>query len=258
MRVLELHFKNKNEDEGFRSFFRRLCYTAAMSKRESKIIHKQKVALAIGLGLVAIGLFWMIMLVYMEEPAGEFVEGEHYFLLENPVRVRGDSIEVLEYFSYACPHCYNLEPDLKAWTEANADTIRVVRSPLYANPLWAHFARTYFAFEELGVIEDNHYAFFAALHDGGLNLITPEAVAGWIDGRGTTSEDFHKAYESAAVDRKMRQADRRQRQMQIASVPALIVHGKYLVRGTRSIGLNRMLAVVDYLIGLETAPEAGV
>ena len=36
-------------------------------------------------------------------------------IVEKELRARHGKIEVLEFFWYGCPHCYNLQPALKAW-----------------------------------------------------------------------------------------------------------------------------------------------
>ena len=43
--------------------------------------------------------------------AMEYEEGTHYVELQIPLNTRNpDKIEVAEYFSYGCPHCYQFEP----------------------------------------------------------------------------------------------------------------------------------------------------
>jgi len=37
-----------------------------------------------------------------------------------PATVKG--VEVLEFFNYACPHCYEFEPHLKTWLRPNRRT----------------------------------------------------------------------------------------------------------------------------------------
>ena len=45
---------------------------------------------------------------------GSFVAGEHYVVLDRPVPTRDNSkVEVVELFSYGCPHCYEFEPLVK-------------------------------------------------------------------------------------------------------------------------------------------------
>lgn len=208
-------------------------------------------ALIVGLSLILAAVVWMLYIVMADKPTGEFLEGEHYYLLENPRRLRGEKIEVMEFFSYACVHCYNLDPDIKDWAKANEAQTTFIRSPLYSNPLWEIFARTFFSFKELEISEQNHYAFFAQLHKAKTNLITLEAIADWVDGKGTSADEFSRVFKSAAVTNRLRQADSLQRRLQISTVPTLIVNGKYRINASRTIGLSRMLDVVDFLVTKE-------
>lgn len=226
-----------------------------MVKKLSKSLRHQKTTLIVGLCLIVTGLGWMLSVLLMEKPQGEFVEGEHYQLLENPRRLRGDKIEVMEFFSYACVHCYNFDPDIEKWAKTNATQVRFVRTPLYSNELWERFARAFFTFKELGISEQNHYAFFAQLHGAKTNLITLEAIANWVDGRGTTAEEFTSVFNSAVITNKLKQADRLQRRLQVATVPTLIVNGKYRLKASRTIGPSRMLDVLDFLVAKEQAEK---
>ena len=59
--------------------------------------------------------------------AAEPVEGKDYARLKNPQPTEtGKKIEVIEFFSYGCPHCADLEPHVAGsrYTDANARSIR--------------------------------------------------------------------------------------------------------------------------------------
>ena len=45
----------------------------------------------------------------------EIVEGRDYTTLSHPQPADEKSIEVMEFFWYGCPHCYELHPRIKAW-----------------------------------------------------------------------------------------------------------------------------------------------
>ena len=46
--------------------------------------------------------------------AGRSQEGKEYARLKNPLPVEtGKKIEVIEFFSYGCPHCADLEPSCR-------------------------------------------------------------------------------------------------------------------------------------------------
>ncbi|MGH8119113.1 MAG: thiol:disulfide interchange protein DsbA/DsbL, partial [Gammaproteobacteria bacterium] len=41
----------------------------------------------------------------------------------------GDKIEVIEFFWYGCPHCFDLEPTLDKWLAAKPDDVEFRRIP---------------------------------------------------------------------------------------------------------------------------------
>jgi thiol:disulfide interchange protein DsbA len=160
----------------------------------------------------------------------------------------------MEFFSYACPHCYDFEPRLNAWAEENQDKIKFIRMPAVGTTYWITLGRAYFTMDELGILEENHAPLFDEIHRYGHDLGSLGRLSAWIDGKGTTEAAFTSSFNSSKVNRQMEIADQMARRLKIASVPAVVVNGKYLVQGTRDVGLSRMLDVVDYLVEKEMAP----
>jgi thiol:disulfide interchange protein DsbA len=184
---------------------------------------------------------------------GEFVAGEHYQVLEDPARRRpGAPIQVQEFFSYGCVHCRNFDPLIEDWRASAPEDVEFERVPVAFSPPWVLLARTYYALEELYILEANHDRVFRRIHDNGLMFQTPEDVAEFIDGHGATAEEFLAAMNSQTVRRRLRESDAAQRSVGIASVPTLVVAGKYVV--SMDVGRKVALDVVDHLIGLERQP----
>ena len=77
--------------------------------KNATFLQRQKIAVIGFAVIVAAGLVWLMSLVVAERVSGEFIEGEDYLVLEEPRRVRGDAIEIMEFFSYGCIHCYSLD-----------------------------------------------------------------------------------------------------------------------------------------------------
>jgi thiol:disulfide interchange protein DsbA len=219
-----------------------------MAKKESKAIAQQKMALAaFGAVIVAIAAY-LVWLTVADVPQGEFVEGEHYQLVDNPRRIRGDQIEVMEFFSYACIHCYNFDPDLTDWVDAQGDRVNFVRMPAVANEYWRLLGRHYFTLEALDEVEGKHMAFFREIHDARKTFPTPEALAASYASSEEGQTAYLQAFNSTEVTSELTRADQMARRLKIASVPTIVVQGKYIVRTTREIGPKRMLDVMDYLI----------
>lgn len=230
-----------------------------MVNRAKKFLVKQKIAVGIVFVIVLGIVGYFSTLVVKDAPLlGDFVEGEHYFLLENPRRVRGDKIEVMEFFSYGCIHCYNFDPGLNGWAEANSDKINFVRTPAVSSELWRMLGRNYYTMEKLGLVDEYHLPFFREVHDVRRNFSSLKRLSDYFDNRGTTAEEYTKAFNSPEVSRKMAVADQMGRRLLVSSVPTIVIHGKYMVRITRSVGLSRMLDVMDYLLDKERAEKLAV
>ncbi|HIG41851.1 MAG: thiol:disulfide interchange protein DsbA/DsbL [bacterium] len=227
-----------------------------MARRESRFLKQQKMAVGVALVIILGVMVYLSTLLVSDVPGGEFVEGEHYTLLENPRRIRGDKIEIMEFFSYGCIHCYNFDDDLADWVEAHEDTITFIRTPVLANELWRNYGRAYYAMEELGMLEENHARLFREVHDGRKILGSADKLASLLASGDVSQESIATAYSSTIVNQKIARADSLSRRFKIATVPNVVVNGKYLVKSTREVGLARMLDVMDYLIEKETQPEA--
>ena len=65
------------------------------------------------------------------EEHARFAVDTHYKILDVPGNVSDPSkVEVREFFSYACPHCYSLEPAVDKWLESKPEFIDYVRTPV--------------------------------------------------------------------------------------------------------------------------------
>jgi thiol:disulfide interchange protein DsbA len=227
-----------------------------MAKVRNKSLTQQKIAIGAGAAIIAAIALYFSTMVVTDIPLGEYELGVHYQELENPRRLRGDKIQVMEIFSYGCIHCYNLESDLEDWIEDNQEKATLVRVPAISNESWRVLARGFYASKILGIREKTHVGVFHAIHDKRANLGTPEKLAAHFDGKGTTAEEFSEVYKSAEVTKQVAEADRIQRRYRVASVPTLVVNGKYRVTTTQQVGRSRILDVVDYLVEKELAAKS--
>ncbi len=222
-----------------------------MAKKGGKFLLWQKVAVGAVAALVVGVLGYMYTLVLTEAPLGEFAEGEHYTTLADPRRVRGDKVEVMEFFSYACIHCFNFDPELEAWATANEDRVEFVRTPAVGSNLWRLLGRTYYTMAELEILDDNHTALFREIHDVRRPLDSPEKLTAFFVDRGVSENAFRSMFNSPLVNRQLETADQMARRLRVASVPTIIVNGKYMVNITSTVGITRMLQVMDHLVDKE-------
>jgi len=182
-------------------------------------------------------------------------EGIEYKDVSPPVANQIDNkhIEVVELFWYGCPHCFHFEPYLLRWLKTKPKDVNFVRVPAVFNPSWKLSARAYYTAEMLGVLDKIHEPMFNAIHIKGEKLATADELADFFARHGVKKRAFYEAFNSFAVDTKVRRAVDLTQRYGIDGVPSMIVNGKYRTSGTQAGSLENMLQVVNFLIAKERA-----
>ncbi|MBT3623777.1 MAG: thiol:disulfide interchange protein DsbA/DsbL [Gammaproteobacteria bacterium] len=227
-----------------------------MARKQSRVLVQQKIAAASLSGVVlaaAAYLFWMTI---DDAPQGEFIEGEHYLLIENPRRIRSDQIEVMEFFGYACVHCYNFDPILADWVQEKSGSIKFIQTPAISSEYWRLLGQNFLTYQELGEQDKYHTPFFRAIHSGGRAFSDEESLSAFYEQLGGDKQTYINAFNSVGVASELSRADNMARRLKVAMVPSIVIQGKYLVRTSGSVGPKRMLDVMDYLVEKELAERS--
>ena len=178
------------------------------------------------------------------------VEGTHYTKLAQPVAVTAPAgkIEVIEFFSYGCPHCYSLEPTLEAWAKRLPADVVFKRVPVGFNALYENYQKIYYALEAMGQLEHMHRKVFDAIHKQRQRLDKEADIAAFMTANGVDGAKFLELYKSFSVQTKARQAQQLSQSYKIDGVPAMGVHGRYVTSGSQAGSNERALAVTDALV----------
>ena len=86
--------------------------------------------------------------------------GHAYFTLKEaqPTAV-GDTVEVLEIFSYACSHCGQLDPVLVKWEKNKPAEAELRYMPaVWQKPGWVEYAAAFYTAEKMGILKQSHHA----------------------------------------------------------------------------------------------------
>ncbi len=190
------------------------------------------------------------------EPAArkqeEFVAGEDYVVLDRPVPTRDSSkIEVVEMFSYGCPHCYEFETPIKAWSKQQSGDVDFWVFPAVWNKSMELYAGAFYAARELKVAEKIHHPLFAAIVIEQKSIRNESDLAEIFAKHGVDKKAFTEALNSTAVKTRVKHAEERVRLYKPVGVPEIIVNGKYRVDRMRAGGLTEMLAVTEFLVNKE-------
>lgn len=200
-------------------------------------------ALLLGLGLVSTSL------AATSDSEPRYVAGTDYKILETQGAVDDPSkIEVREFFSYICPHCFHLETEIQAWLRTKPDYVDYVRTPVTFLRNSEPLARAYYVEQSLGITNKLHEKIFTAIHKQREPLFTPTALEDFFAEHGVDKDDFNQLYGSFGVSTKIRQGDAMARDYQIQGVPSLVVNGKYLVLREHLKSNDEMFDVVNFLV----------
>jgi len=212
------------------------------------------------LGLLFAGLVATSTAFAADAPAPTaWEEGKNYFLVDPPQpTASGDKVEVLEVFSYACPHCAHFQPyaeELKSKLPANAQFVLIAA---VFNAQWEPFSRAFFTAQSLGLLDRTHQAVFDAVHRDHLPVNTLEALANFYAGHGANSASFLSTANSFVIDAKMSHAADLIRSYGVEATPTLVVNGKYRVSANsqRGIGFPEMVQISLQLVQQEAARSA--
>jgi protein dithiol oxidoreductase (disulfide-forming) len=177
------------------------------------------------------------------------VAGKDYVAISPPQPTEtGGKIEVVEVFSYMCPHCYEFEPKLEPWLKALPADVAFRRLPVsFGRESWANLAKTYYTLEVLGQTKLSNKV-FDAIHAQNMKLDDPNTLFDWAAKQGLDRKAFADAFNSFGVQAKMQRSAQLARAYGVDGVPALIVDGKFRV----SAGQD-MLRIADELIQLARA-----
>jgi thiol:disulfide interchange protein DsbA len=158
-------------------------------------------------------------------------------------------IEVIEFFSFACPHCNAFEPALEAWVAKLPADVVFKRVPVSFNrPEWQSLARLNYALENMGVIDRTRAKVFHAIHEEHLPLFTTDASADWAATQGLDRAKFLSYFNGFSMQSQLQRSDTQVHDFRISGVPSIAVNGRYVTSPAAAGGFTAALAVVDELI----------
>ena len=166
-----------------------------------------------------------------------------------PIETPG-KIEVIEFFWYGCPHCYNLEPFIESWLKKLPPDTEFRRVPAIFSDRWAYDARIFYTFEAMGVLEKVHRPFFDAIHRDHLRSADPKAMTEWLSRHGVEPKKFFDTMKSFSVQSKTRRATQLTVAYKIDGTPAMAVQGRYTVSTDQGGSREGMLDTVSYLVNM--------
>ena len=156
--------------------------------------------------------------------------GVEYKTLPTPQPVdTGKKVEVIEFFDYACPHCYALDPSLAAWVKKQGDNIVFKRVHISRSGTELPQQKMFFALEAMGLMNEAiNTKIFTEMHVNRNRMNRDELAFDFIAKQGIDRQKFIDTYRGFGVQGRARKATAMMDTYGVDSWPMFAIDGKYV------------------------------
>jgi thiol:disulfide interchange protein DsbA len=191
-------------------------------------------------------------------PSGRWKPGVNYdpMVPAQPTSVEPGKVEVLEIMWLGCPHCYALEPYIRAWLKTKPAYIEFVRvAVIWGVPQRAH-AKLFYTLKALGrpelidkafdTIQQQHNALIGSTDGESLKM-----AQAWAAQNGVSADDFANAFGSFSVNSDLQRAEEITNRYRVQNVPMFVINGKYVTDVAKPGGPANLIQMINDLAAYE-------
>tara|TARA_B100000945_G_scaffold317416_1_gene320256 strand:+ start:687 stop:1361 length:675 start_codon:yes stop_codon:yes gene_type:complete len=154
---------------------------------------------------------------------------EEYLVIDGKQAESKRKVVVIEFFSYACVHCYYFEPALEQWLRKTSSNMEFRRVPAIFADRMIPLAKLYYTLEEMEKLDVFHNLVFQKIHDEKVKIYSKKAIMKWAkDEPELDYSSFVEVFDSFSVGKKTREAKQLTRKYKIPGTPYVTVGGKFL------------------------------
>jgi thiol:disulfide interchange protein DsbA len=175
-------------------------------------------------------------------------EGFDYRILPTPQPLESKSkVEVIEFFWYGCPHCYDFEPELNAWLKRQPKDVIFRKVPVAFRDDFMPHSQLFYALEAMGKGDALNDKVMYAMHKENKRLMTENEIADWAASQGIDRNTFLATYRSFAVVSKARAARQMADAYRIDGVPTVVMQGRYVTSPSIAGTKAKAISVMEHL-----------
>jgi thiol:disulfide interchange protein DsbA len=175
--------------------------------------------------------------------------GRDFQRVEPPRSAAADGrIEVIEFFYYGCPVCYETQPFLSRWLVTAPEYVALRRVPALSTEAWGPLAKLFYTLDALGQIDRLHWQVYDSFHFEDVRLNDEKIMVDWAVRNGIDRQRFLGTYGSPEVAAKVTLARELLKAYDVRGVPTFIVDGKFLTSARLAGGTQQVVQVVDQLV----------
>ncbi len=159
-----------------------------------------------------------------------------------------DQLEVLEFFYYGCPVCYEAQPHIARWISRAGPGIALIRVPAPFSESAESFAKTFYTLGAMNQIARLHWPIYDNHHFDGKQLHEEKNVADWVAGNGVDRARFLELRNSDEIKQRVDAAKKALETYDVKGVPTFVIDGKYVTSARMAGGTREMMRVVEFLV----------
>lgn len=188
----------------------------------------------------------------------EPIANQHYRVLDGASAKRANRIEVLEFFSFGCPHCHRFQPVIDAWLKTRADDVDFAKISIsLGQAQWIGYSRLYVALNRLNrrdLIAD----VFDAIHRRRGDFANAAWLSAWCKGHGLDTERLVVLMNSEGVNQQVSFAEELARQLKVDGIPGVVIGRRFVTSPVMAGTYRNTLRVMDDLVArVRAIPIAG-
>src|SRR5258707_2525062 len=171
---------------------------------------------------LGISIVTLAFLALSTSVQGSIIGGHDYMVLNTPKRQESNGrIEVVEFFSWGCPHCFEFYPMLSRWIAALPRDASFKRVPVgLGHPEWDALAKAFYALQVTGDVDRLDSQIFQDIHKNHVWLYDEGSITALGGKHGGNVPKFTAAFRSFNVNMTAGQAEQKAEGYRITGVPA--------------------------------------
>jgi len=162
----------------------------------------------------------------------------------NPVDVAPGKVKIVEFFSYACIHCYHVESQLDVWMakHPNVEIQRV--HVVWGNDSFKSLAKLNYTVKTMNLSSKINVAIFKALFEEKLDLTNEAVLRQFLVKQGVDTSQFFSIYNSFGASNIANSNDVLTNAYGINNTPTFVVDNKYMTKPELPDQLLQTLSVL--------------
>lgn len=187
--------------------------------------------------------------------AAQFSEGQQYVQLDKPA---ANEPQVLEFFSFYCPHCYEFEQNFHISSSVKQALPAGTKMTKYhveflGGDMGKQVTQAWAVAMALGVEDKVSPLLFEGIQKT-QTIQTPDDIRKVFIQAGVTEAEYDGAWNSFVVKSLVVQQEKAAADLQLRGVPAMFVNGKYMVKNdgldmsSKDVYVRQFVDTVKYLL----------